>query len=163
MGKLVAAGDGYRSRMAKLLAVVVTVCLGLAACSSSAKQSVNKAGARAAAETARGVLKSKDLKNGESVRSVSVLQDAADKVPGSPDVTGISDGNGDGIHVVTDDTGSGPFLIGGTIRGNNTTRNARYGIELPAPGPSITFTDGGGNTAFRNSLGQCLNIACRTR
>jgi hypothetical protein len=94
--------------MAKALAVVIIACLSVAACGSSAKKSLNEAGARAAAETARGVLKSKNLDKGETVRSVSVLQDAVSKIPGSPDVTGISDGNGDG----KDDDGKVQFTVG---------------------------------------------------
>jgi hypothetical protein len=94
--------------MARALAVVITVCLSVAACSSSAKKSLNEAGARAAAETARGVLKSKNLEQGESLRNVSVLNDAVDKVPGSPEITGISDGNGDG----KDDDGNVQFTVG---------------------------------------------------
>ncbi len=105
---LAAAGAGYRSVVTKVLAVVVTLCLGVAACSSSAKSSLNQAGARAAAEAARGVLKSKHLSEGQTVRSVSVLRDAVDKVPGSPQVTGITDSNGDG----KDDDGKVQFTVG---------------------------------------------------
>ena len=103
------SGRGYSSDMAKVLAVVFTVCLCLAACGSSAKKSLNQAGARAAAEAARGVLKSTKLDKGQTVRSVSVLKDATDKVPGSPTVTGITDSNGDG----KDDDGKVQFTVGG--------------------------------------------------
>jgi hypothetical protein len=94
--------------MVRILAVAIAACVCVAACSSSAKQTLNQAGARAAAETARAVLKSQNLKQGETVRSVSVLKAAADKVPGSPDVTGITDANGDG----KDDDGKVEFTVG---------------------------------------------------
>jgi hypothetical protein len=44
----------------------------------------------------RGALLAEDLDAGETVRHVSVLREAADDVPGDPDVTGIEDGDGDG-------------------------------------------------------------------
>lgn len=97
--------------MAKVPAVVALVCmgfLGVAGCSSSAKQSLNQAGARAAAEATRGILKSKNLSQGQTVRSVSVLKDATNDLPGSPDVTGITDSNGDG----KDDDGKVQFTVG---------------------------------------------------
>lgn len=99
---------GYSRGMVRILAAAVTALLCVAACSSSAKKTLSQAGARAAVETARGVLKAQNLKQGETVRSVSVLKDAADKVPGSPDVTGITDADGDG----KDDDGKVEFTVG---------------------------------------------------
>ena len=72
----------------------MSACL-CTACSSEAKQTVNEATARAAAETMRATLKADNLKNGETVQNVSILQAAADKIPGSPQVSGIQDANND--------------------------------------------------------------------
>ena len=77
-------------------AVVGAVLVAAAACSSSAKDTVNQAGARAAAEAMRAQLKATNLGSGQTVRTVSVLRDAARNIPGSPTVTGITDGDNDG-------------------------------------------------------------------
>jgi hypothetical protein len=66
------------------------------------------AGARAAAETMRGAIEARDLDAEQSVRDVKVLRDAADTIPGSPQVTGITDGNGD----TKDDDGKVTVRVG---------------------------------------------------
>ena len=78
------------------------------ACSSSTKKIVNQVGARAAAEAVRAQLKAADLKNGESVRDMKRLNDAIDRLPGDPTVTGLKDTNDDG----KDDDGNVQFTVG---------------------------------------------------
>jgi len=56
----------------------------------------------------RATLKADDLKNGETVQHVSVLQAAADKIPGSPHISGIQDTNNDG----KDDDGKVTIAVG---------------------------------------------------
>src|SRR3954454_18724216 len=95
--------------MTRLSAVLIAVLLvAVAACSSDAKKTLNQAGARTAAEAMRAQLKAADLKSGETVRSVAVLQNAADNIPGSPDISGIADANHDG----KDDDGKVTVTVG---------------------------------------------------
>lgn len=81
-----------------LLPVALLVVPGLtavAACDETDER-LDAAGARAAAETMRAVLRARQLPEGETVRSVAVLRDAARRIPGSPSVEGIADADGDG-------------------------------------------------------------------
>lgn len=88
--------------------IVALLLVGAAACSSDAKKTIDQAGARAAAEAIRGQLKAANLKSGETVRTVTVLQRAADNIPGSPAITGIADANRDG----KDDDGNVTVKVG---------------------------------------------------
>lgn len=54
------------------------------------------AGARAVAEAFRGALLAEDLEPDQTLRDVDVLEAAADGVPGTPDISGIEDADGDG-------------------------------------------------------------------
>ena len=91
--------------------VVIILMLGLSAltaCSSSTKKTVNQIGARASAEAVRAQLKAANLKNGETVRDMKRLNDAIDRIPGDPTVTGLTDKNNDG----KDDDGNVLFTVG---------------------------------------------------
>jgi hypothetical protein len=66
------------------------------------------AGARAAAEAMRGVLEAEDLAPEETLRTMTVLQESVDDLPGDPTVTGIEDTDGDG----KDDDGNVEFAVG---------------------------------------------------
>lgn len=90
-------------------AVVGAVLVVAAACSSSAKDTVNQAGARAAAEAMRAQLKANNVGNGQTVRTVAVLRAAARNIPGSPTVEGITDADNDG----KDDDGKVTITVGG--------------------------------------------------
>lgn len=73
----------------------------------------------------------------------------------------VTGSGGDGIKVNIVDNGNAATPPGGiSITANNAAANAGYGIDVPTPGPDVTFTDGGGNAASGNGLGDCLNIAC---
>ena len=88
--------------------LAVAVASVLSACGSSTKKTVNQVGARAAAEAVRAQLKAADLKNGETVRDLRRIQDAIDKLPGDPTITGLADKNNDG----KDDDGDVQFTVG---------------------------------------------------
>jgi hypothetical protein len=72
------------------------------------EETVEQAQARAAAEWMRGDLLGRDLRSDEHLRDVSVLEDSAENIPGSPDVTGIDDTTGDG----RDDDGNVEIVVG---------------------------------------------------
>jgi hypothetical protein len=69
------------------------------AAKSAREDAANAAGTAAAyteAQALRAALKAKDLKQGQTERDVSVLNQVVRDLPGDPKVTGIKDGNGDG-------------------------------------------------------------------
>ena len=72
------------------------------------EDAVGDATARAAAESMRAALEAEDLNGGETLRSVAVLQENADDVPGDPQVSGITDSDGDG----KDDDGKVELKVG---------------------------------------------------
>jgi hypothetical protein len=91
--------------------VVVLLGFSLAGCSDETKEQVDDAvesagedvedaaggaAARTAAETIRATLIARDLPDGQTVRDVAVLQDAAGDAPGDAEISGIEDGDGDG-------------------------------------------------------------------
>ncbi|MGH8979232.1 MAG: hypothetical protein ACRDV7_14225 [Acidimicrobiia bacterium] len=111
--------------MARLLMFVFAGCLlvgGAAACGGNdddvddaldsareqAEDVAGSAGARVAAEAMRGVLQAEALAPGETLRTMTVLQESADDLPGDPTVTGIEDADGDG----KDDDGKVEFAAG---------------------------------------------------
>jgi hypothetical protein len=62
-----------------------------------AKEKAGEAGARASAEAFRVSLKAQDTDDASGgVRNVDALRSAAEDLPGDPDITGITDGDGDG-------------------------------------------------------------------
>lgn len=105
------------------IALVALTSISLAGCSSDtkdkakdavdsakedAKKGADKAGntlstkkdeaqARATAEELRVRMKESDTADAEGVRSVKALNDSVSKLAGNPTVTGIEDGNGDGL------------------------------------------------------------------
>ena len=101
-------------RILVFLLVGSTVIVG--ACSDSngknareqVEDAVGGATARAAGESMRVALEAQDMKNGETLRSVTVLQENANDVPGDPTVTGITDTDGDG----KDDDGKVELKVG---------------------------------------------------
>jgi hypothetical protein len=111
-------------RFGRLL-VAGLLLFGIAACGDSnddAQDAVDSArekaedvagatGARASAEALRGLLQAKNLDANETLRSVAVLQAAADDLPGSPSVTGIDDQDGDG----KDDDGKVQIAVGDQV------------------------------------------------
>jgi hypothetical protein len=74
---------------------VICAALGvtLVACDEA-----EQAGARASAEVFRVSLKAQDTKDETGgVRNIEALREAADDLPGDPNVIGIRDGDGDGV------------------------------------------------------------------
>jgi hypothetical protein len=61
-----------------------------------AEDAAGSVGARATAEALRAALQAEDLDPDETVRSVAVLQEAVDDLPGDPNIAGIEDADGDG-------------------------------------------------------------------
>ena len=92
-----------------------------------AAEEVRDAGARVQAEAMRGAINGQDLAPGETVRSVSVLQEAADGLPGEPTVEGIADANNDGF----DDDGQVVVRVD----------QERSCLTLPASGDDIDVGD----------------------
>jgi hypothetical protein len=64
--------------------------------------------ARTAAEAVRAALQAEDLAPNQTVRDVTVLQEAVKDIPGDPKVTGIDDADGDG----KDDDGKVQVVVG---------------------------------------------------
>ncbi len=62
-----------------------------------AGQAADEGQARVTAEALRTAVSSNDTAAEEGLRSVAALQEAADSLPGDPEVTGITDGDGDGL------------------------------------------------------------------
>lgn len=62
-----------------------------------AAQVADDASARGQAEALRASLKGNDTANEEGIRSVKAIQQAADDLAGDPDVSGIDDGDDDGL------------------------------------------------------------------
>jgi hypothetical protein len=77
--------------------LLVVTGLVVVAC-DDAEETAQKVGARAAAEGFRISIKAQDTDDATGgVRNVEALQEAADDLPGDPDVLGIGDGDGDRI------------------------------------------------------------------
>ena len=53
--------------------------------------------ARVAAEELRSRMKANDTANEEGVRSIAALEESAEDLAGDPEITGIEDGDGDGL------------------------------------------------------------------
>lgn len=107
------------------LAISAALISGAAACSSDdqqdakdtatsirdeAAETADAAGARATAEALRASLKANGTADEEGIRSVDAIEQAAEDLPGDPDITGIDDEDGDGldddgkVQVQVDDT-----------------------------------------------------------
>lgn len=138
-------GQAVAMRLRHLVIMLVAV-LGLASVSGcseetqkkvddaveSAKQDIKKksgeAGARAAAEALRLGANAKSRADDKPMRSVSVLRDVAKELPSSVTVSGIDDGNGDGL----DDDGR----VSVAYEGKNAC------VELPEQGRNATVRSG---------------------
>jgi hypothetical protein len=140
--------QGRRHRGRIVTAAIVSVLLvGAAACSDDAsdaaddatdaagdaidevEERVGEAGARAGAEAFRVSLREQDVDGAAGgLRSIEVLQTAADDLPGDPEITGIEDGNGDGI----DDDGFVQFVVS----------DEQACVEVPESGDDIEVTGG---------------------
>ncbi|MEO6987183.1 MAG: hypothetical protein ABI239_00870 [Aquihabitans sp.] len=68
----------------------------------------DEAAARAAAEELRSRMKANDTANDEGIRSIAALTESAADLTGDPEVTGIEDGDGDGL----DDDGKVQVNVG---------------------------------------------------
>jgi hypothetical protein len=78
-------------------AVVALALLGALAC-DEAEETAERAGARASAEAFRISLKAQDTQDETGgVREIEALREAADDLPGDPDVIGIEDTDGDSV------------------------------------------------------------------
>jgi len=93
-----------------------------------AAEAADDATARGQAEALRASLKGNETADDEGARSVSVLRQAADDLPGDPDVSGIDDGDGDGL----DDDGKVQI----------TVDDSSACVSLPETGEDIDVTDG---------------------
>ncbi len=92
------------------------------------EEGANDATARAGAEAFRASLKAQETDDDAGgVRKIEALQRAAEDVPGSPDVTGIADSDGDGI----DDDGFVEVRVGNQVAC----------VQLPESGNEIDVTD----------------------
>lgn len=60
------------------------------------EEGAEQGGARVAAETVRASLTVRELGDDEHLRDVEVLEDATEDVPGTPEVVGLTDSDGDG-------------------------------------------------------------------
>jgi hypothetical protein len=104
-------------------AALILAAMSIAACGDDSGDEVDEAvdearedvedvagtvGARAAAEALRGILESKDLASDQTLRDVTVLQDAVGDIPGDPEVSGIEDADGD----AKDDDGKVTVAVG---------------------------------------------------
>lgn len=69
----------------------------------------DQAGAVAAAEDLRARIKANDTADEEGLRSVAAINESASDVVGSPTVSGVDDGDGDGL----DDDGKVQVEVGG--------------------------------------------------
>jgi hypothetical protein len=93
----------WRRRAAALAAGLVLVLVGTtAACGDdddrdeAVERLAESAGARSLAEALRVSLLAQDLGDDQHVDDVAVIRAAVDDLPGDPEVTGISDADGDG-------------------------------------------------------------------
>jgi hypothetical protein len=112
-----------------LLAMAALGALSLSACGDdggSAVDSVNdtlaQAAVRAQAEAMRAVVKTRAGDDAASYRKVSLLSEAAKDLLGDTTVSGITDGDGDGL----DDDGRVQLVMNGqracfSVSGSNTT------------------------------------------
>jgi hypothetical protein len=129
--RLLIARDGHLVRMKRLASGVLVAmsALGLVACGGDddvdeavdevteeaedlredAEDLAGGVTARAAAEAMRGFIEADDLDPGQTARNITVLQNAAEQVPGSPTISGIEDTDGDG----NDDDGKVLVAVGG--------------------------------------------------
>lgn len=95
---------------------------------SDAEDVARDAGARAVGEAFRVSLETNDIAENDGYRSVEALQDAADDLPGDPDISGIEDGDGDGL----DDDGR----VEVTVDGGSAC------VVIPETGTDAEVTDG---------------------
>jgi len=93
-----------------------------------AAQAADDAEVRAQAEALRASMKANDTADEEGVRSVDALDQAVEDLPGDPEVSGIDDGDGDGL----DDDGKVQLTVGGS----------HACVTLPESGEEIDVTDG---------------------
>ena len=100
----------HRARWVALGAVVGVpiAAAALTSCGSSAKRTIDEARARTAAEAVRAQLKAAQPQPGHTVRDVNALRTAADRIPGSPRITGLTDADHDG----KDDDGKVDIAVG---------------------------------------------------
>ena len=93
-----------------------------------AAQVADDASARVQAEALRASLKGNDTANEEGIRSIKAVQQAADDLAGDPEVSGIDDGDGDGL----DDDGKVQV----------TVDESSACLSLPESGENTEVTDG---------------------
>lgn len=89
---------------------------------------VDDAGARVAAEAFQVAVETDDQAEEDGAASVAVIEENIGDLPGSPDVAGIADGDGDGV----DDDGMIAFVIG----------DDETCVELAADAAEVTVLDG---------------------
>ena len=94
----------------------------------NAAAAVDYTAARAAAEALRVSLKGNSTADDKGIRSVDAINQAASDLPGSPDISGVDDGNGDGL----DDDGKVQVAVD----------DAKVCVALPATGENTKVTDG---------------------
>ena len=126
-----------------LLLALTALGLGLGACSEDdrndaektvdsvrdeAEDEVGEAGARAAGEAYRAALKADDGGDADGLRSIAVLEENSQDLPGDPEVAGIDDGDGDG----QDDDGKVELKV--------SDKSAC--VTVPETGEDVDVTDG---------------------
>jgi len=111
----------FRSLFIGLVVVVVAAI-------ATACDAANDATARAGAEAFRLSLKAQDTDDDRGgVREIVALNKAAEDTPGSPNVTGIADSDGDGV----DDDGFVEVKVGDQVAC----------VQLPKSGNKVDVTD----------------------
>lgn len=119
------------------LAVALPVALAVGGCGDEgddadddglvqeAEDLAESTGARALAEGMRSALIADDVGDDVDRRSVPVLQEAADNLPGTPDVSGIADADGDG----RDDDGKVELRVDDEVACLTVARNEDVSVD----------------------------------
>ncbi len=108
--------------------LVIGLAVVVVAAVATACDAADDVTARAGAEAFRVSLKAQDTDDDRGgVRAIDALNKAAEDVPGSPDITGIADTDGDG----TDDDGLLEVKVGDQVAC----------VRLPESGNEIDVTD----------------------
>jgi hypothetical protein len=95
---------------------------------STVQENAGEAGAFALAEALRGALAAKDLPQGQTERTVSVINQVVSDLPGNPDFTGIKDTDGDGV----DDDGKVQANLGDSAACLQIARNGDMNVDKGA-------------------------------
>lgn len=131
------------STLLRMIALLCVAALAVMGCSEETKDKANdlkesgkkdledaggKLAAVTLAETFRTGLKANAAAKEEGLRSMAALEEVQGDIPGSPDISGIEDGNGDGL----DDDGK--VLV--------TSNGQSACVTIPETGDNTEVTEG---------------------